>query len=264
MVLIARSGSMQGDDVMNSANAAVGYFYKKQNAVAYYFGLRSMNDSLLSENVRLRNLLAADRYSTDTFRDSTAVISRPGIDSLHPTEYARYTFRQARVINNSVSLKNNFITLNRGSKDGIKPEMAVISGTGVVGRVMNVSDHFCTVLSVLSETRPVSGRLSDGTTKTVNWKSGSPDELLMADVALERKIKRGDSIVTNTYSFFPPDVLIGTIRSIDTNRQSNTYLLHLKPGTNFRNLQYVYVVENSYQAERTELEKRSKVPTTGN
>ncbi len=258
IVLIARNGSMQGNDVMSSANTAIGLLYKKQNDVVYYFGLKRMNDSLMNENMRLR-LQLAERYSTDTFTD--LVVSKPfetGDSIKKIVDYSRYIYHAARVINNSVSGTNNYITLNRGSKDGVRKNMAVITGSGVVGRVVHVSGNFASALSVLSVKQQVSAHLKDGTIGYVSWEGKKPDELIMQDVPQQIKVKRGDSVFTTRYSFFPPDVLIGTVYKTQYIKKNNLQILHLRTSVNFRNLQYVYVVENTYLPERRQLEDSVK------
>jgi rod shape-determining protein MreC len=262
-VLIARTNTIQGNDILNSSNAVSGFLYQRQNALVYYFGLGKMNDSLLHENARLRERLAAVLYSSDTLRDSIVTREIPAIDSLHKVEYAHYRYHTARVINNSVTLRNNYITINRGAEEGIHKDMAVVSGTGVVGKVVHVSKHFATILSVLSSLQTVSAHLKDGTTGQVTWiyehNTPSPDVLYMPDVPGEIPLHRGDTVFTTTYSFFPPEVPIGIIDNVLIVKKTGKRILYLKPSTNFRNMMYVYVVENSYQSEQKQLESENTV-----
>jgi rod shape-determining protein MreC len=243
---------------MSSANTVVGLMYQKQNDVVYYFGLKRMNDSLLNENAQLRLLIARQHNTYDTLKDSTAHIAIHSNDTLHPVQFASYTYRTARVVNNSVSLANNYITVNRGSADGIQKNMAVISGTGVVGRVEHVSRHFASILSVLSVKQKVSAKLKDGTTGYIEWEGDRPDVLLMKDVPQQVKIHRGDSVFTTSYSFFPEGVLVGRVERISHIKKNSLQVLHLAPATNFRNLQYVYMVENRMDVERRALEDSVK------
>jgi rod shape-determining protein MreC len=258
MVLIARTNSMQGNDVMSSANTVIGLLYKKQNDIVYYFGLRTMNDSLINENARLR-LQLAQYKSHDTIADfnvSTPIVSTDTNRKI--IDYAKYYYRTARVVNNSVSGSNNYVTINRGSADGIKKNMAVISGTGVVGRIVHVSKHFASAISVLSVKQQVSAKLKDGTVGYVSWEGKRPDVLLMQDVPQQIKVKKGDSVFTTAYSFFPPDILIGRVYKTVSVKKNALQKLYLQTATNFRNMQYVYVVENVYLRERTQLEDSVK------
>ncbi|WP_165836364.1 rod shape-determining protein MreC [Taibaiella soli] len=259
IVLIARTKTLQGNELMNSANSVSGYFYNKQNDLVYYFGLRQMNDSLLNENARLRSELAA--YSAvDTAKDGKTSLPLNFSDSTHVLHFAEYHYRTARVINNSVTSANNYLTIARGSEDGIEKNMTVISSNGLVGRVENVSKHFATVLSMLNVKQPVSAKLKEGTTfSVVNWEGERPDVLLMKGIAQEIKVKNNDSVYTTGYSqYLPANILIGTVFKKEILKKDNTQQLSIRPATNFRNLQYVYVIENKMSGERTQLEDSTK------
>jgi len=268
-VLISKKQSVQGVDVVNSSNAVVGFFYRKQNDVVYYFQLKQMNDSLLHENTRLRNMMAANA-NVDTFRDSIVRIalrdtakatSNPADTSKKPVgaaktvRYASYHYIPARVINNSIANdRMNYITLNRGAKDGIRKNMAVVSGNGIVGRVENVSDNYATVISVLSEGRTYSAALTDGTEGFTSWAKGSADFINLTKIPLQQKVKRGDSVFTTGHSIFPENIMVGRVAKVDTIKTNNTKTLRVQLSTNFRKLQYVYVVENSLGEEKRKLE----------
>lgn len=266
-VLIARTNTLQGNELLNSSNAVSGYFYKQQNALTYYFRLRQMNDSLINENQRLHMEIAGKYYTTDTLRDKLVTRIVQPADSLHVVQYASYIYREARVINNSVAKDNNHLTLNRGANDGIREGMAVISGNGVVGKVVHTSAHYADVLSILSEIQPVSSKLKDGTTGLSKWvfekRQPRPDIVYMADVPREIKLQIGDSVTTTSFSFFPPDVLVGTVVKSEIIRKTGKRLLSLKPATNFRNVQYVYVVGNTMAAEQQALEAQSDLKKKG-
>lgn len=231
--------------------------YQKQNDVVVYFGLRRMNDSLINENARLRQAMA--RYSNlDTLKDTAVRRIVKTSDSTHVVQYNDYLYRTAKVVNNSVSSGNNYITINRGSADGIGRNMPVISSTGVVGRVVNVSAHFASVLSVLSVKQQLSAKLKDGTFSYITWDGDNPDVMVMKDVPQQIKIHMNDSVFTTSFSFFPSDILIGTVFKMKVNTKNNLRQLYLHPSTNFRNIQYVYVVENKMMAERIKLEDSTK------
>lgn len=250
---------LQGNEIMSSANSVIGLLYKKQNDVVYYFGLKRMNDSLINENSRLRLQLAATN-SYDTLSDSFVKRQVLPLDTGKHTvvQYAEYIYRTARVVNNSISAANNYITINRGRKDGIQKNMAVVSGNGVVGRIVYVSNHFASAISVLSVKQQVSAKLKDGTIGYVSWDGGRPDELLMKDVPQQIKVHKGDSVFTTSYSFFPTDVLVGSVYKIELIKKTGMQILHLRTATNFSNLQYVYVVEDKMLPERNQLEDSVK------
>lgn len=257
IMLISRTNTLQGNDIVSSANTVSGLVYKKQSDVVYYFGLRKMNDSLLHENALLRKQIDALR-SVDTLKDSLVhkPIS-PSDTSVHIVQFADYVYRTARVINNSTNASNNYITINRGSNDGIAKNMAVISGTGIVGRVEHVSPRFASVLSILSTKQKVSAKLKDGTNGYIIWDEKQPNVLIMTDVPQQAKVKKGDSVFTAMFSIFSPDILIGTVIKSVLQKKNAMQLIYLQSSTNFHNLQYVYVIENKLGAEKKQLEDSS-------
>lgn len=257
IVLIARTNTLQGNDLLSSANMVSGIVYQKREDMAYYFSLKRMNETLVKENAALRQQLALS-HSYQVLKDSIVTRGYAGDDSAHTIRYADYTYRNARVVNNSITAENNYITINRGSNDGIKKNMAVLSATGAVGEIVDVSAHFSTALSMLSIKRKVSAKIADGTLGSVKWDESDPDALILEDIPQQVKTKIGDSVFTTSYSFFPPDILIGVIAKKKLVKKNNLQLLYLKPATNFRNLQYVYVVENKMLNERRQLEDSTK------
>lgn len=255
IIMIQRTNTLQGNDIVSSANAVSGLVYKKQSDVVYYFGLRKMNDSLLNENARLHQMIE-QISSLDTLSDTMVqVTSQVGDTSKHVVRYSDYIYRTARVINNSTNATDNYITINRGSNDGVGKNMAVISGTGVVGRVEHVSANFASILSVLSSKQKVSARLKGGANGFVVWESKDPRVLTMVDIPSQVNVKKGDSVFTNNYSlYFPPNVLIGTVSKVEIVKKTATLHIYLRSSTDFKNLQYVYVVENKMNTEKRELE----------
>jgi rod shape-determining protein MreC len=254
LVLIARTKTLQGNDLTNSANAVSGYFYNKQNDLVYYFGLRKMNDSLLGENARLHDRLAK-LQSFDSINNTIGKLPVNLNDTGKLVRFAEYVYRSARVINNSVVSANNYITISRGSEDGIRKNMAVVSGTGLVGKVEHVSKHYATILSILSVKQQVSAKLKDGNFSFVTWEGEKPDVLLMRGLPPEIKVKRNDSVFTTGYSqYLPANILIGTVLKIESLKKDNSQQLYIRPATNFRNLQYVFLIEDKMLNERILLE----------
>lgn len=279
--LIALRNSIQGVDIINSSNSFVGFWYSTKNSITHYFRLKSINDSLVRENTALHNQLAADGF-TDTFEDMTAVIPVTAIDSAELkrlqndssqeagvtfrktnirkiVKYAEHHYIPARVINNSIADdRMNYITLNRGAKDGIQPNMAVVIPNGIVGRVVKVSDNYATVLSVLSEGRAYNAKLMDGNTGSIFWDNGSANSVSMTKIPKIADVQLGDSVFTTGFSIFPENILIGTIAKIETDPKSNARTLRILLSTNFRSLHYVYVVRNDKADEKNKLEAETK------
>lgn len=258
IVLMARTNTIQGDSIMSSANVFLGTIYQKQNDVAYYFALRRMNDSLLQENARLQDQIMSYK-SVDTLHDWIQTHEvKPEDTTVQVVRFARYEYKTARVINNSIGKADNYMTINRGKKDGIRRNMAVVSGSGVAGRVVHVSNNFASVRSVLSTNLQVSAKLKNNTFGVVTWGGKNPNELVMKDIPQQIQVNIGDSIYTTSYSIFPPDVLIGTVARKEVIKKNSLQLLYIRPATNFSTIQYVYVVGNELMDEKQNLEDTIK------
>ncbi len=285
--LIAKRNSIQGVDIINSSNAVVGVVYSIQSQIQQYFSLKKTNAILLQENAALHNQLSKEGF-VDTFEDLNVTVPLVGLDSAkikelsNPSEddstttqkdtiqfrksnvrkvikYASHYYIPARVINNSIADDRiNIITINRGAKDGIRPNMAVVTSNGIVGRVLKVSDNYATVLSLLSEGRPYNAKLIDGTTGSIAWDRGSANSVTMHKIPKIADVQLGDSIYTTGYSIFPENILIGTIAKIEIDKKSNARNLRVLLSTNFRNLQIVYVVKDELGEEKEDLEEASK------
>ena len=251
--LIARTNNLQGNDIMSSANAVTGWVAEKNKNIVYYFSLKEVNDSLLNENKQLQLRLAQETRSYDMIKDSMVAHTTRNHDTTKIIQYAAYVYRSAKVLKNTVTNSNNFITLNRGRRHGIEKNMAVVSANGVVGRVLYVSENFAAVLSVLNVKQKISAELKDGTIGSVMWE-GNPDRLIMEDIPQQIPVKKGDSIFTTSYSFFPENILIGRIIERKIIQKNNLQRIYIQPATNFRRLKYVYVVENQKMDERRALE----------
>lgn len=241
---------------MGVASEVTGRVNKQYNNVEYYFNLKKTNKALVDENTRLRNLLKEDFLIPDT--SSNAVVDTIKVDSLE--QYRRYTYFPAKVINNSVTSQNNYLTLSRGSAQGITKDMSVVSPAGIVGTVIHVSKNMSTVMSLLhSQSRVSASLLKGGETGSVEWDGDDPQVITFRNIPKSAQVKKGDTVVTSRYSSnFPPGQPVGIITSVEEQQSSNFYLLRLKPLTNFFNVQFVYIVKNLQKEEQDVLEKASQ------
>jgi len=237
------------------ANEITGNVGGKYTNITYYFHLKSTNDQLAKENEELRNKLLANFERPDT----TQKLVQDSVPYDTLGHYRKYLYRSARVVNNSVSLPNNTFTINRGENEGIHKNMGVISPTGVAGVVINTSNNYAVVMSLLHRQTKISASLKKtGETGKVLWDGNSPLYITLKDIPKSAQVVKGDSVVTSPYaSHFPPGILIGTVMDIVDDKTSSFYTLRLKPGTNFFNVQYVMVVENLLKDEQAKLEEET-------
>ncbi len=240
------------------ANEVTGVINSRYNGITKYFNLSKVNQDLALENNRLKNLLQNNIIAPDS-----SIITR--IDTLIKdtlNRFRKYTFLPAVVVGNTVSLESNFITLERGSKQGVKPEMGVVGSNGIIGKVVSVSDNYSVVMSLLNRNSKVSAMFKKGKeqyAENVEWDGNNPDYLVMRKVSKAIDVKKGDTIVTSQYSpSFPSLLIIGTVDKIEKDDEENTYSLKIKTATNFRTIQHVNIIVNHYFTEQHKLDSLTR------
>jgi rod shape-determining protein MreC len=173
----------------------------------------------------------------------------------------QYTYITAKVVNSSTTLPNNFLTINKGTADGIKPEMGVICGSGVVGIVQQVSTHYSTVMTLLHTKSKVSAKINaNGFYGSLVWgEELNAHESILKDIDKTVPVKKGDTISTTEFSaLFPAGIMIGKVIESKLNPGSNFNAIKVGLSTNFNNLSYVYVVDNLKKNEQRILEEATK------
>jgi len=240
-----------------SANEVTGKISSELNKIEYYFDLKRTNDSLVKANEDLYNKLKQDFEIADTLNKT--VIDSMKVDSLNI--HRKYLYMQAKVVRNSVSQPDNYIILHRGSAQGLHRDMGVIDlNNAVVGTIMDVSENYAVVMSLLHEQSNLSARLKkSGETGTVSWDGKSNNILTLRDVSKAVKISQGDTVVTSGFSDkFPEGLLIGYVKDIINDKTQSTYTVRLRAAANFETLQYSYAIENLQKDEPSELLKKVK------
>ena len=254
LVFIFNYNSFQRAKFLNSSNRLTGSIYNSYSAVIQYFHLRKINNELAKENADLRNSLELvsaqliDSESLDIQLDST------------------FRFVEARVINNSVNKQQNYITLNRGSKHGIKPDQGIISGSGIVGVVTSVSESFSMGLSVLNPRWSVSAKLKkSGFYGSLVWNGDDYRTAELNEIPFHIDISVGDTVVTSGYSsVFPEGLLIGTIQEFSQPEGENYYVIDVLLSTDFKSVAYVEVIENINSEELIELKQETEYGESDN
>lgn len=245
------------------ANEFTGRINTQYNKVEDYFSLKEENKRVHRLNDSLLNLLRQNFSRHDT--SGMLVQDSLPFDTLG--HYRRYWARPATVVYNTVSSQKNFIQLNRGSNQGIRDNMAVVSSDGaVVGIVVNTSSNFAQVMSLLHVQNSVSASLKrSGDFGTAEWDGKDPRYLLLRKIPKTVELKKGDTVLTSPVSFnYPPGYMVGTVHAIKLDNTTGMYELQVKTAANFYNLQQVHVLENRDYAEQTGLNQdtRKKMDAT--
>jgi rod shape-determining protein MreC len=246
---LVQNNKFHNASVLNSANKVTARIYEGVNYVQEYIHLKTNNENLAGENAMLRSSLPDAFYNNSFIRKTVRDTSL----------LQQYSYIMARVINNSVNKRNNYLTLDKGSLHGIEPEMGVISSTGVVGIVKDVSPHYCTVMSVLHKDTRISTRLKKSAYfGSLEWDGQDPTEATLKQITTSTKIAKGDSLVTTTYSsIFPQDILVGTVKDFSVKPGESFYTIRVKLSSDFSSLSFVYIVGNVLKREQLELEHKS-------
>ncbi len=245
---------------INVASSFTGFFDKKYNDVEYYFQLKKTNKQLAEENAMLKNMIMT---SIGKNGDTSTNKLQARIDSLYRDTLGRnvkYIFTTAKVVNNSLYSENNYITIQKGSADGVTTDMAVAGPKGIVGHVVSVSKNYSVVMSLLNHNSRVSVTLKGKPfTGIVDWDGVKPSEVLLHNVPKNIKITKGDSVITSNLSeSFPPGLMVGRAIRVRPDAASNLIDIVLETSTDFSNLQYVYLIKNVFYTEQKSLEQATQ------
>jgi len=251
--LLIQQHHFQRTRLANTANQVTGTVYESVSGVQGYVGLKSQNDSLVVENARLKEelqLLQSYFTTKDTLITDTICIDTSALKI--------YNYVSAKVIKNSTNQISNFLTIDRGTNDGIYPEMGIISSNGIVGITKVSSPNYSVVMSVLHKDMRVSSKIfRNGYVGTLRWYGNDPLYATLEDIPKHVEILPGDTIVSSGFSsFFPADILVGIVESSRL-KESNFYDIKVQLSTNFSTLRYVYAVQYEMQREVLELEAQS-------
>ncbi|SIS93577.1 rod shape-determining protein MreC [Belliella pelovolcani] len=248
--LIVSFNSQQGSAFFNSSNQFSGKILGAQNNISDYFSLAEVNKRLLDTNAELLAALEVLRKPADSVYIQ--------LDSAFESSFE---FKGAKVINNSIRLSQNHLTINKGANQGIKPGMGVFNGQGVVGRVKGVSNNFATVISLLHTDLLVSSKIeSSEVFGSIKWDGNNPKFAKMLYVPRHVKVQKGDKVVTSGYNaIFPEGIAIGTISEVKQGADTNYLDITVELSTDFTRISYVYLVENTVEQELDSLYNSSGI-----
>lgn len=221
-----------------------------QNGVKQYFGLIKKNKQVAQYNARLQeelfNLRCMRAETRDTIRDTTI--------------FQTYSFQTAKVVNNTIYQKHNFITIDKGANQGVKPEMGVIGPQGVVGIVTQTSPNFSRVISLLNKNFQVSARLkTKNYIGSLSWNGNDPLYAQLSEIAKHVPVAIGDTIVTTGFStLFPEGIMLGYVNKKEFQEGANFYNIEVKLSTDFSKLDQVYIVDYLLKEEKQALEKEGQ------
>lgn len=245
LVLLFSYNSYQGSVWISSANSIAGFVYEKKAGLNSYLSLSQMNSELTQRNVYLEYQLQKLREELDKQgKDSTHI---PGLK-----DAASYGVIPARVVNNSVDKRDNLMTINKGTADGVQKDMGVVSGTGVVGIVYLAGEHYSVVIPALSSRSSISCKIEHTNyIGYLRWNGGLSNMAKVDEVPRHAHFKLYDRVVTSGYSsVFPPGIPVGKILHVYNSPDGLSYQLQVQLYTDFGNLQDVCVIDNKRMHEQ--------------
>lgn len=250
-VLLFRFNHYQQSVYFTSANGVAGKVYEVSGGISSYFHLKTINEDLLDRNMWLEQRVAfLENTLKEKNMDSVRLYS---VERLVPDEYRIF---KANVIKNSLNKSDNYITLDRGEADGIRPEMGVVDANGVVGIVYKTSPHYSVVISLLNGKSSISCKIvGSDYFGYLKWEGGDSRFAYLKDLPRHAEFNLGDTVVTSGYStVFPEGVIVGTVDDMSDSHDGLSYLLKIKLATDFGKVGNVRVISRNGQEEQKALE----------
>jgi rod shape-determining protein MreC len=248
LIFVFNFNKYQKVQYLNSSNRITASVYNYFDSVVKYFELAKDNEMLARENARLKSQPATFGSPANSADSDTSDFV------MHDSNY-RYI--SARVINNSVNKTLNYITLNKGSNEGVKPDMGIISPDGIVGVVISVSNSYALGFSLLNSRWGPSGKLKkSGFFGPIEWRGGDYREANLMEIPFHVELAVGDTIVTSGHSaVFPEGLMIGVVKSFSQPEGESFYKIKVQLATDFKSIHFVDIIENLDKEELVGLEK---------
>lgn len=250
LTLLFRFNCYQGSVFFSSANAVTGKVYEWDAAVKTFFNLTKINQQLNTRNLYLEQTVRklSEQIKSNT-GDSTR-LQRAQMEILKD-----YKLIPAKVITNSIDKRDNFITLDKGSADGVRKDMGVACGNGVVGVVYMVSEHYSVVIPVLNSKSNISVTIKKrGYYGYLHWTGGAAELAYVDDIPRHAHFRLGDLVETSGYSsIFPPGIIVGQILHVYNSHDGLSYRIQVRLTTDFGNIRDVCIIDNSAMEERINL-----------
>jgi len=232
-LLIGYNNPYPRSSILSTANDVIAWQHEQISEINGYFSLRSQNELLAEENAALRNQLSA-------------------MDSVN---HSSLEYSPAKVVQMTTHELHNYLTINRGSKDGIQRGQGVRNGDGVVGIVRTVGRNYSIVLPIINTQTNLSCRFAKNDyIGTLQWDGKDSRFALLTDIAAHMVVNPGDTIITSGLSpVFPEGIPVGIVENSVLKEGDSYYTIRVRLHTNFKRLKYVEIVQNAHQSELEEL-----------
>lgn len=249
-VLLFQFNSYQGSVWFSTANVAAGKIYAWNSEIESFFSLTKVNEELTQRNIYLEHQVTQLSNRISKLTDDGSFLHSNQLQML-----ANYKLIPAKVVTNETNKRDNLITINKGAADGIKKDMGVVSGTGVVGIVYMTSPHYSIVIPVLSSQSNISCTIEKrGYFGYLHWNGGPSSLAYVDDIPRHAKFRRGDNIVTSGYSsIFPEGIMVGKVGYVFNSADGLSYRVQVHLSTDFGRLRDVCVIADESMKERLQI-----------
>lgn len=240
VVLLFSYNSYQCSVYLSTANAVSARLLRGQDKVTSYFGLAEKNRALVEQNALLQErILALESMSTQHLLDSLS--KEEALQRVHRTGY-RIT--PAQVVDKSINKTDNYITLDRGTADGVEPDMGVMGVDGIVGVVYKCTEHYSLVMPLLNSKSRVSCKVyGSGDIGYLQWTGGDSRYAMLHDLPRYADVAVGDTIVTSgNSSFFPEGLMVGIVNELYPSQDGLYVALKVELATQFAKLEHAFIL----------------------
>ena len=244
LVFTVRSHSYHQSKFFNSSKWLTGSLYQTSSNISAYFNLKEENLRLAEENERLR-------FQLFNFQNQATAADSLSVD---------FEVINANITKNSYASPRNYLTINKGEKDGIKQDMGVITTKGILGIVENTSSNFATVQSILNTKSNINAKIKNTNYfGSLIWNAKQYDVVQLIDIPRLVPVTVGDTIVTGAMSsIFPENIPIGVIENYSLNEAQSFYNIDIKLFNDMANIKNIYIIKNKNREEILTLEKTTQ------
>ena len=250
LFLLVNRNNYHNSKFYNLTLSTTSRMYEQRSQIVDYFSLRTINEVLARENAILQEIIIKG-----SSKESISMLSIQ--DTLADNDIDMIA---AKVVKTSVAQQHNLMTINKGSKDGVAVDMAVISPTGTAGVVKVVSENYSIVLPLINVEYRVSSKFRNNDYfGTLQWDTQNYKYASLLGIEKHVDVAIGDTIVTSGYgAIYPEGVMIGKIMTIESGEEGVFHDLKVELATDYKSLTYVYVISNNTMPERRDLEKETE------
>ena len=251
-VLIVSFNNFQRAAIFTSANRIAGNLYSAITDVDSYFGLRSENEALVAHNKELINDIEAMKARLRIYEDSTSIA-----DGQYTTQWDEgFYYNTAKVVNNSTNRVNNYLTIDKGTLQGVTDQMGVFNNQGVIGVTYTSSENFTVVMPLLNSKSIISCKVKGKTLCTLKWDGNDIRYSYLIDLPRYELFEQGDTVTTSGFSsIFPAGIPLGLIDRLEDSADGQSYRARVKLFVDFAEISNIFVVGNSHREEQEALEE---------